>query len=107
MEFYNDELQKSYIAANKISENHLNKLDEVSSDIKMIESFLQNSGFGEYEKHYEFYEGQKFVLYWDNKRLNCLHRPLIECPIKIRLGAYPHLPDFLDSIARFHQGECK
>jgi hypothetical protein len=97
LEFSTQELQDKYLAAKKISEDHIKKMDAIGVDIRRAEVFLLKSGFGEFEKKYGY-----MVMRFDGKRLLCGTTPFIETKVKDRMEAHPLLGDFLESIAMFH-----
>lgn len=99
--FYDEDLQKSIIIAEEQSKNFKKRLDACDNDIKNLEKFLKNSGFGNYKKEYE-----KFFLFFENGKIRFnFDMPLIECTVSIRMLAYPFLSDFLDSIVKYYVKE--
>jgi len=101
-EFNNDELQKQYEEARKVSIEHLQKLDRISIDIRRLEEFLKQSGFGEYHKEYYDEYNNKVLLNWTGKRLCLENTNLIETKVMYRMKAYIFLPEFLKDISTMH-----
>ena len=103
-EFSTQELQDKYLVAKKISEDHIKKMDAIGVDIRRAESFLQKSGFGEFDKAYKPNANYSTTLVWDSKKLTVYSgKPLSETNVKTRLEMYPFLGDFLESIALFYR----
>ncbi len=100
------DLEEKFAMAEKVSQEHLKKLDKISLDIKRLEAFLQKSGFGCFRKTYEtnIPEDRSIFLIWNGARLcgAAAETPLIETKVRNRLISHPFLADFLESICLHH-----
>ncbi len=94
--FNNENLYKLYKENEKNIELHIQKLDEISHDIKELDRILRSviirSGIKfNIEIGSLYWNGQNVIF--DNERI--IGRKLIETPLEIRLVAYEHLHHFL------------
>lgn len=117
--FHSSALRASFEANSRIIENHTTRLDQMSSDIKALEAYLEQQSVrvGVDFPGIELEPCRTAFLYWciDQKssrwRIMCQvnteageHssweiKPLIETPAKVRIAVYNYLPDFLKQIA--------
>ncbi len=98
------ELEEKYAMAEKVSQEHLKRLDKISMEIKRLDAFLQRSGFGYFRKTYETEAANGLIiLSWNGDRLcGASDIPLIESSVTVRLRSCPFLADFLESICLHH-----
>jgi len=101
--FNDPELEALAIESQKQFNENAKKYDEISSDIKNLEKFLQDNNFIS-DVTYNFSEFKqdsvwRAELIWRESRIYFknaeFERPFIECPLKIRLNFSSHLPEFL------------
>lgn len=101
--FHDPELEALAIESQKKFNESSKRYDQISSDIKNLEKFLQDNNFVE-DVTYSFPELRqestwKAELIWREGRIYFknteFERPFIECPLKIRLYFSSHLPEFL------------
>lgn len=109
-EFHDPKLQAVYEESKPIVEAHLKKLDQISKDIKNLESFLRTSNLGLAMVDFPDASGN-IKMSWDMEKkrilVDCdkfLNRPLLECPAWIRLTCHPKLAELLPN---FEKGETK
>lgn len=94
-EFSNPELHKVHMENKHVFEEHLERMNELSRDIKEVEEFLRTNAHPQCGFAY-----QDFLLNWFDNRLcyrdnNTKSKPLIETKLHIRILCQPYLKQFL------------
>jgi hypothetical protein len=83
-------------------DSYTRRLDQISADIKAFEAYLGHVHLTEFvdtpagRMGWALAEPDRFrvVLAWDGTT-----KPLLECKVEQRLGAYPHLHQLLSAVA--------
>lgn len=96
--FHNKDLQIIRENSKDFLKNLLKKLDEISSDIKLLERVLKNSGFREFAKTYSTKSKKEITIKWFSKGLFLNNRKMIECKANDRVESHAFLPDFYKCI---------
>lgn len=98
--FHNKKLQTIHDQCKEDINHFHDYLDNLSHDIKTLESFLNNSAIGEYSMEIEC---GKYLIFKDSRLqyydynldpISQNGRPLIECKAVIRMDIEKYLPDF-------------
>jgi hypothetical protein len=109
----------------QIFEHHQNDIDCVSNDVRAFEKYVKSKNVAvSHSQEFSLTNAPDILLLWDKGpgdckefRLRCAVRewsdeegqqgwrytdvrPLIECPLSLRMAAYPFLPRFLKSLAK-------
>lgn len=101
MDKFNDQKLRDLINESQyIIDNRVKMLNSLSEDIKNLERYLQNSISGVFFE-YPISENEsllfdKRLLYAEKDWVN--GKPLIECPVSVRLAMKEHLPLFLKAL---------
>lgn len=105
-EFNDDKLNNLIENSQKIIDKRIKELNAISNDIKNLEEFLQkNFGGIVFELNLTFevsliYDKRlKYLCYSMDRQKILMDRPLIECPLEVRLVVRHRLPDFLKAIS--------
>lgn len=128
LEFNSAKLNQAFTETRKTFEKHREALDNMSSDIRDVEKFLQIHGIAisfYFEENRRMWIDHCHVLAWDQLddgpfRLLVVkleqpfsefdpwvrsdeRRPLIECPVPLRKAGYFRLSDFVRALSRYVQ----
>lgn len=111
-QFHNPKLQNAYAANDDIFVDSHQKMEQVSSDIRTLEHFLQSKNIEtEFEFLLPFPNGKHYIAWLENNevfrlfysvsdKLDFWSCPLIETKIEIRMAVSPYLPNFLYNFAQ-------
>jgi hypothetical protein len=107
MKFNNPELQRVYEEGEPIIKSHLEFLDGINNDIKILEGLLKTTGLSLLQTHCFYDDLELFFL---DGRVICktenVSKPLLECSVRTRLKAAPHLDKFF-KYCMDNLGVCK